>query len=217
MSYTRRNTPDRTPATRSQQRTVARRNVLVFSSLVAALTLTSVLLMVVSPPPLSQDVASSLFAIDQPASLDAIFNTRTPVRDGRWKYIYIHHSRTPAGNALSLAQSGGLSDHFVIGNGDGCVDGEIQIGQRWDHQTPAAPPAGASQLDPACISICIIGDFDRGVPTQVQVRRITQLVNTLQNRFAISADRVVLIDHANSPAGIGRYFPSTAFRQQLLP
>ncbi len=180
--------------------------------------MTSVLLMVVSPPPLAQDAANSLFAIDKPDSLDAVFATRVPLRGDKWKYIYLHHSRTPAGNALSLGQGlGGLGDHFVIGNGDGCIDGEIQIGQRWNNQQTAAPPAGASQIDRSCISVCLVGDFDRSVPSPVQIRRATQLVSTLQSRLGISADRVVLVDQPASAASIGRYFPATAFRERLLP
>jgi len=67
------------------------------------------------------------------------------------------------------------------------------------------------------VSICLVGDFDRTVPTQTQLRRLTQLVGTLQGKYGIKADFVVLqTDVSSSPAGIGRYFPSTAFRQQLL-
>ena len=196
------------------------RKFIVFVSLIGLLTLTSALLLALAPAPLMPDAASSLFAIDAPPTLDVIFNTKVQSPPNRWKYVYIRHSRTATGNALTLGQSGaatGLGDHFVIGNGDGAIDGEIQIGQRWNQQQPATPPAGANKIDPTCISICLVGDFDRTVPTPTQLRRLSQLVGTLQGKYGIKRESVLLIDLPNSPAGTGRYFPSTAFRQQLLP
>jgi hypothetical protein len=111
----------------------------------------------------------------------------------------------------------GLGDHFVIGNGDGCVDGELQVGQRWSDQLAPLPPAGASDIDGKCISVCLVGDFDHTVPTPTQLKRLTQLIQTLQGRLQIPSDRVMLVAQPGSAAGIGKYFPTTAFREQLLP
>jgi hypothetical protein len=194
------------------------RRVIVLSTLITVLTLTSALLLALAPAPLTADASSSLFAIDAPISMDGIFQTDTPVRTARWRYIYVHHSRTTNGNAMSLATSAsGMGDHFVIGNGDGCMDGEIQVGQRWNKQLSAAPPAGAREIDKDCISICLVGDFDRSVPTSTQMRRLQQLTTALQSRLRVSGKSVLLIDQANNAAGAGRYFPSAAFREQLLP
>jgi hypothetical protein len=195
----------------------SRRRVVVFTSLIAVLTFTSALLLALAPAPLSPDAASSLFAVDQTDSMEPIFQTEVVPQPGRWKYIYIHHSRTFGGNAITLGQeTGGLNDHFVIGNGEGAIDGEIQIGQRWNRQVPANPPAGATGIDPTCISICLIGDFDRNVPTPTQIKRLTQLTSALQSRYGIATDRVLVVSRPNSPAGSGRYFPLTALREQLI-
>ena len=194
------------------------RKFVVFTSLIGVLTFTSALLLALAPAPLTPDAAASLFAIDAPDSMDAIFQTEVTTAPSRWKYVYIHHSRTPGGDALSLGQTtGGLNDHFVIGNGDGAIDGEIQIGQRWNQQISATPPSGARGIDPACISICLVGDFDRTVPTPTQMRRLSQLVGALQGRFRITPDHVMIVTQPNSPAASGKYFPLTAFRDQLLP
>src|SRR3954471_13501629 len=94
----------------------------------------------------------------------------------------------PAGNTstLSNGQQGGAGDHFVIGNGDGCLDGEIQLGQRWNKQLAAVPPAGAQMSEPdSIVSICLVGDFDRSVPTPTQLQRLSQLVTSLQGRLHI--------------------------------
>lgn len=194
------------------------RRIVVFTTLVGVLTLTSALLLALAPAPLTADASTGLFAIDTPESMSAIFQTQTPVRPGRWKYIYIHHSRTFSGNSVTVSQGmNGLPDHFVIGNGEGAPDGQIQVGQRWDQQISANPHAGASSIDPACISICLIGDFNQTVPTPTQIRRLANLVNALQGRFDLPAGQVIVKTEANSLTGAGQYFPASAFRQQLLP
>ncbi len=196
----------------------SRRKVTVFFSLVGLLTFTSVLLRALAPAPLVPGAAASLFAVEAPASLDSLFDLSKPLQQGRWQYVYIHQSRTPSGNAQTLgASAGGLGDHFVIGNGDGCVDGELQIGQRWSQQQAAAPAAGLKGIDRDCISICLVGDFNHTRPTATQVRRLAQLVGALQGRLNLAADRVWMLDSTPSAAGIGRYFPQADFRQQLLP
>ncbi len=190
----------------------------MFSCLLGVLSLTSAALLALAPAPLAQGEASSLFAIDSPASLDVIFETRTPVTPERWKYVYIHHTQSASGDAVGLAQSpAGFGDHFLIGNGDGAVDGEIQVGQLWNLQRAANPPAGANKIDGACISISVVGDFDRAVPTPTQMRRLAQLVGTLQGQLHISRENVLMIDAVKSAAGAGKYFPAAAFKNQLLP
>ena len=200
------------------KRKKSNRTFIVFVCLVGTLTLTSALLLALASPPLTSDSVTSLFAVDAPQSLDAVFDTSVPVAAGRWQYIYIHHSRTPAGTAATVASDeGGPCDHFVIGNGDGCVDGEIQLTQQWTQQLSIThPPGGVTHVDPACISICMIGDFDRVRPTAAQSRRLTELVASLQSRLHIPAGHVLTIDQPASSAGIGRRFPLTSLQSQIL-
>jgi hypothetical protein len=188
-------------------------------SLVAVLTLTSALLRALAPAPLNPQASSSLFAIEAPQSLDVVFtSTGVPVTAARWHTIYIHHSDTLSGSAQTVAEAAaGLPDHFVIGNGDGCGDGEIQIGQRWTQQLVAGVTPGADRIDPDCISICLVGDFNQSRPTITQQRRLAQLVSTLQNRMGISRKAVFFYSSIASPAGIGRYFPSSEFQSQIIP
>jgi hypothetical protein len=195
----------------------SKRQVVVLTSLVALLSLTSALLLALAPPPLSAEGFSSLSASDRGEFLGEVFKTATP-KSNQWKYIYVHHSATNAGNAGTLAQPGsGLCDHFVIGNGNGCQDGEIQIGQRWVHQQPAAAMPGVDRIESDCVSICLIGDFDKSMPTSTQLRRLSQLVSTLQGELRIGADQVVLLNEPGMPSSVGKYFPVTAFRDQILP
>ena len=194
------------------------RRVAVFVTLVGMVAFTSVLLLVLAPPPIKPSNWRSLFALDAPESLDVVFQTQAPVTTGRWKYIYVHHSRTNSGDAVTLTQQTGSVDHFVIGNGEGCIDGEIQMTQAWNHQQPITnPPIGASQMDPSCISICVVGDFDSSKPTSTQERRLERLVQTLQSRLHISAGEVLTYDREQTEAGVGHLFPLAAFRNQILP
>ena len=196
----------------------SRRKFVVFVSLVGLLSLTSVLLLALAPAPLTQGSAASLFALDQRASMDAVFETGVPVAKGRWRSIFVHHSKSTTGNADTLAApAGGLADHFVIGNGAGCVDGELQLGHRWSSQLPAGEVPGTQSIAADCISICLVGDLDRGAPTPTQRLRLTQLVHTLQSRLGVGADRVYLHQGTHSAADIGNAFPVKTFREQLLP
>jgi hypothetical protein len=183
--------------------------------LIGALGLTSALLLALAPAPLPPGAVQSLFAVSAPASMDAIFNTAAPVQSGRWNYIFVHQSKTVSGNAGTLGDSGGgLADHFVIGNGDGCHDGEVQIGQRWTNQASAVAPPGRS-LRGDCISICLVGDFDAAPPTDLQQHRLIQLLAALQSRTNIPTSHIIALDGDNTLAGIGRFFPSATIRRQL--
>ena len=199
----------------------ANRKVAVFVSLMASMALTSLLLLALYMPPLRSTAWRSLFAVDAPETLDAVFQTEVPAGPGRWRYIYIHHSRTLGGDAVSLSTPGGegtvpFSDHFVIGNGDGCVDGEVQMTQAWNHQEGVSNPPPGAKLSSTCVSICLVGDFSRTRPTLAQQRRLTQLVQALQSRLHIPAEAVFVRPSVDSPAGAGHAFPAAEFRQQLL-
>lgn len=195
----------------------SRRSFVVLSSLVGVLTLTSVLLRAMQGAPLTPDAASSLVASDSRAAMGVIFNTQTRAPLNRWTTIYIHHSRSPRGSAKTLVQADGVcGDHFVIGNGDGAVDGEVQVTSRWNQQQAADPAPACLKIDSSCVSICLIGDFDKTAPTPTQLKQLEHLVQTLQEHFRIPASGVWLFDCADSPAGAGRYFPSSAFQGQLL-
>jgi len=201
---------------RDVKKKASNRKLIVFVGLMGTLTLTSILLLTLAPAPLTPDAATSLFAVDLPGSLDPIFDSHssTPPAAARWKYIFVHQSRTSGGDAATL----GHSNHFVVGNGDGSLDGEIQITRLWTGQDSIlTPPTGVPLIDPACSCICLIGDFDKTRPTAAQQHSLIQLVSALQSRLRIPASQVWLIDRPGSPAGVGQWFPTTAFRNQILP
>jgi hypothetical protein len=150
--------------------------------------------------------------------MDAVFDTATPVVKGRWKSIFVHHSHTGSGNADTLGgRAGGPADHFVIGNGYGCIDGEVQVGQRWWAQVGAGEVPGTRSIASDCVSVCLVGDFDRSPPTPTQRLRLVQLVHTLQARLGIGAEAVYFHQGTGTAADVGSQFPLASFREQLLP
>ncbi len=205
---TTKSTKPRAPRQSPAQAADNRRPLVVFVTLIAFVTGTSALLLALSRPPLTPD---SLYAIESTgAGVQSIFQTQNPIAPSAWRTIYIHHSRTPDGNSQSLAQpTGELADHFVITNGQGGSDGQIEVSQRWHQQTPGL------YINRESISICVIGDLDRALPTNKQLQTLDTLVTALQAQLQIPPQNIIIRDDPNSPAGIGQYFPTTAFRSQL--
>lgn len=193
-----------------------RRTWIVLGTLFGMLTFTGALLKALDPGPLNPDAASSLFAINGEQTIDRVFDTNSPLRGGRWKYIFIHQSLCDSGNAMSLGEAaGGLPDHFVIGNGAGAVDGEIQIGRRWSQQLSAGIVPGTEGIKSDCISICLVGDLNHKRPTPTQQARLAQLVTALRRQLGISGDRVILLTGTKTAAGAGTRFPAADFLAQL--
>lgn len=185
-----------------------RRSFFVFAALAGSLTLTGLGLKLLSPPPVS--APERLFSTQPIEQVTTKFNL-----ERTWKSIYIRQSKTRQ-NDLSLLGSDELTDHFMISatSGGQC---EVLIGPRWKSQLAALPPHGAKSLPADCISICLVGDFDRFQPGYAQMQRLTELVNSLQTRHHISGTGVFWMNVEESPVGIGKRFPAEEFRKRVLP
>jgi len=159
----------------------------------------------------------------RPVGIETIFRTRQPLATDAWEGIVIHHSGSAFGSAATLAheheQQGlaGLGHHFVIGNGAPAPDGEIHVGYRWLDQLPGAhTPGPAGDLyNRHYIGICLVGDGDRRDFTDAQMAALIRLVSTLQQKFAIPNERVVLNRDVSPTSGPGRHFPEVEFRSRL--
>ncbi len=112
-----------------------------------------------------------------PSVLDAI--DRAHVRAGRWKYIVVHNSEHAAGQRRRSSTTttahvrhmpNGLAYHFVIGNGTSTGDGQIEIGDRWKRQINGGH-VHSDYLNNIALGICLVGDFNRDIPTRSAVRR----------------------------------------------
>lgn len=106
----------------------------------------------------------------------------------RWNRIEIYYS----GNR-EMGPSEDLNCHFVIYNGLGGGDGQIQPTEKWQRQWSIVPGRnwyGSSQT----IRICVVADSTGYGPTDYQTKRLEKLVEGLCRKFSIQ------------PASV--YFPS---------
>ncbi len=205
-----RSTPKFTALLAARQPKQSRRKLVVFSALAGSLTVTALFLQLLSPPPVRAQVHSTVLMGDP---IERISSRIDPNAARSWKYIYIHQSKQPYIDSRATADE--VTDHFVIGNGVGTGDGDVLLSYRWRSQTPAAPPQGASSMDPDCISIALVGDLDRTPPTSAQMRRLAELVQSLRSKYGIPANRVLVSPGGGSAAAIGKLFPTAEFGRQL--
>ena len=123
-----------------------------------------------------------------------------PVRRGRWKYNIVHNSGTREGNARIFDiyhrrvrhMVNGLAYHFVIGDGHGSGDGEIEIGHRWTAQLNGGHVA-SDYLNDISLGICLVGDFNRDLPTKAQIGALEELISYLRDRVGKSEGRRAII------------------------
>jgi hypothetical protein len=152
-----------------------------------------------------------------------------PVNEKSWDYIVIHHSAINSGNAavydrfhrVERGWSGGLGYHFVIGNGRGSGDGQIEVGPRWYKQMHGAHArSGPGNLyNLQGIGICLVGNFDEELgPTKKQMTSLLKLVSFLRDRYHIDSHNV--LPHREVPQGTvtdcpGKNFPWSVFLGKL--
>jgi hypothetical protein len=140
--------------------------------------------------------------------------------DRPWRYIVLHHSASAAGNYDEIDREhrkllgyDGCGYHFVIGNGNGSGDGQIEVAQRWNRQKQGVHcrNARSHDVDEYGIGICLVGDLDQQPPTPRQVAATRALVAYLGQRYRIEPARVTTHAHLAATPTVcpGKFFPST--------
>jgi hypothetical protein len=122
-----------------------------------------------------------------PAIRRAIDDAR--VARNRWKYIIVHNSGTRQGNARIFdyyhryvrRMPNGLAYQFVIGNGTSSGNGQIEIGNRWVRQLNGGH-VHSDYLNYISIGICLVGDFNRDLPTKAEYEALDELIRYLRRR-----------------------------------
>jgi N-acetyl-anhydromuramyl-L-alanine amidase AmpD len=141
--------------------------------------------------------------------------------DRPWRYIVLHHSATSGGNYDQIDVEhrkvlglDGCGYHFVIGNGTGSGDGQIEVAQRWTNQKQGVHCRNARthEVDEYGIGICLVGDLDRRPPTPRQIAAAQALIAHLSQRYAIAQGRIESHAHVASTTTVcpGKYFPNEA-------
>ncbi|MDT8301583.1 MAG: hypothetical protein RQ760_08870 [Sedimentisphaerales bacterium] len=125
----------------------------------------------------------------------------------RWIQIEVCYSGTESGNIEQLALLSGVDGpedvnyHFIICNGNGGKDGQIQSTEKWQRQSSIIP--GQSRNDDAVfcsaltaqtIYICVIADNENSLPTDFQVKRTEELVEALCRKFNIQPESISYVD-----------------------
>ena len=140
-----------------------------------------------------------------------------PLRD--WKHIVIHHTASESGNVETInsahlarkeSKTGkawlGIGYHFLIGNGSGMGDGEIEPTFRWRQQLHGAH-AGVEEYNQHGIGICLVGNFENHRPSTAQLAAVKRLVGVLKSEYRIRSDKVVGHRSVKSTACPGKLFP----------
>ena len=141
----------------------------------------------------------------------------------KWKYVVVHHSASPSGSAdafdnfhrVKRGWEGGLGYHFVIGNGHGSGDGQVEVGHRWLYQSHGAH-AGQVEYNQHGIGICLVGNFQDDYPSPRQMANLVALVRELQQLCNIPSENVILHRHIRDTECPGRNFPYYEVLAQLL-
>jgi len=144
-----------------------------------------------------------------------------PKADRPWKYVVLHHSATPSGSYGEIDREhrkrlgwDGCGYHFVIGNGTGSPDGQIEVASRWTNQKHGVHCSNGKNPDVSeyGIGVCLVGNLDDTPPTPRQIAAAQTLVAYLGARYKIPADHVgthALL--ASTPTACpGRHFPTQA-------
>lgn len=166
----------------------------VLLALLVSMTLGAIILMILgnNPPSAGAFCLSTYYRLD--SADKAVLSRTTPPLD-RWKRIEIYYSGTRVGNIELLTSLEGqtstkdINCHFVVCNGSGGQDGEIQSTERWQNQQPIRPSQNWFGPDET-IRICVVADGKTAYPTDFQVKRVEALVETLCRKFNIPQQNV---------------------------
>lgn len=135
-----------------------------------------------------------------------------------WKSIVIHHTATNRGSVESIHATHlkrkdakgnpwlGIGYHFVIGNGNGMRDGEIESTFRWRTQLHGAH-AGNREHNQHGIGIALIGNFEEQPPTAAQLASIKRLVAVMKREYSIPAAKVIGHSKIRATKCPGKLFP----------
>ncbi|HET6408569.1 MAG TPA: peptidoglycan recognition family protein [Chthoniobacteraceae bacterium] len=125
---------------------------------------------------------------------------RAPVRRNRWRYIVVHNSGTRQGSAKAFQyyhlrvrkMPNGMAYHFVIGNGSSTGDGQVEIGSRWSRQVNGGH-VHSDYLNNIALGICLVGDYNRGKPTERQLEALEELIKYLRKRVGRVEGKISIV------------------------
>ncbi|MHC4658144.1 MAG: peptidoglycan recognition protein family protein [Planctomycetota bacterium] len=176
---------------------VQSREAKVFAVLLASMTAGAILLMALgnNPPSAGAFCLNTYYQLD---TVEKVISSRVAQSPGRWNGVEVYYSGTEAGNIEQLASLSGLAGpedlncHFIICNGLGGGDGQIQSTEKWQRQWPVVPARthGRGQT----IRICLIANGKTASPTDFQIKRVEALIEGLYRTFDIQPQFILYPD-----------------------
>ncbi len=173
-------------------------------------------------------------AVPQPAQINPPLITMPSIPSGNlwkptvaardWKHIVIHHTASEGGSVATIHaehlnrkdKNGnhwkGIGYHFLIGNGTGMNDGEIEPTFRWKQQMQGAH-AGNDEYNQHGIGICLVGNFQDHRPSSAQLASIKRLVGVLKREYGLKSSQVVGHRDVKATACPGKMFPLSDIAQ----
>lgn len=155
------------------------------------------------------------------------FQWTPDAKSRNWIYVVIHHSATASGSVESIHnnhrlrkdQQGlpwlGIGYHFVIGNGSGMEDGNVEATFRWKQQIHGAH-SGSAVHNANGIGICLIGNFQDQAPTKKQLAAVTKLVGQLAKQYKIPSRLVIGHNTVKPTSCPGKLFPLQDVKRNSL-
>lgn len=156
----------------------------------------------------------------QPVQTPQKNNWRPSTKERDWKYIVLHHTASNTGSVESIHESHlkrkdangnpwlGIGYHFVIGNGSGMTDGEIEPTFRWKQQMQGAHAGSSDPIyNQQGIGIVLVGNFENQPPTAKQLIALKDLVRTLKTNYRVSAQNIIGHKDVRATECPGKLFP----------
>jgi len=165
------------------------RVVKVLGALLVSMTVGAFVLMALgnNPPSAGPFCLSAYYRL---TSVDQAVQSKACQTPTRWTSIEIFFSGAKGRNAQAVGATD-TNCHFVICNGAGSGDGEIQTTDLWQNQY-SIQPSRTWQGSNKTVRICLIGDGVKTMPTDYQLKRLETLLEILCRKFHIPATQVFL-------------------------
>lgn len=141
-----------------------------------------------NPPSAGPFCLAAYYRLD---SIDHVIQSKACQTPRRWNSVEVYYSGTKRGSLQQPAGAVDMSCHFLVCNGVGGGDGEIQSSDQWQKQW-SLRPSRTWQGSDKTIRVCLINDGANTPPTDCQLKRLEALLEALCRKFGITAKSVYL-------------------------
>ena len=143
-------------------------------------------------------------------------------REGRWRYIVVHHSASSVGNLKFIKKVHYdlhgweyAAYHFVINNGSkGTSMGQIEVGDRWKKRLWNTSTQNG-YINTFSIAIVLVGNYERRRVPKKQYEVLLNLVAKLAEKYEIPLNRIMGHREVNGTKCPGKYIDLDILRENV--